>query len=103
MNNSIYNSKLGFGAARFDSAENITTGMSEPSLELNEDEILRERQVPSTVTESQLPSRSLNAEASPGSRLPPSRVATHGKRVCLLRQARGCCGPIPSTPDPRGV
>ena len=38
--------------------------MSEPLLELNEDELLRERQVPSTVTESQLPSRSLNAEAS---------------------------------------
>jgi hypothetical protein len=33
--------------------------MSEPLLELNEDELLRERKVPSTVTESQLPSRSL--------------------------------------------
>ena len=64
LNNNIYNSKLGFGAARFDSAENITIGMSEPLLELNEDELLRERRVPSTVTESQLPSRSLNAEAS---------------------------------------
>jgi hypothetical protein len=64
LNNNIYNSKLGFSAARFDFAENITTGMSEPLLELNEDELLRERRVPSTVTESQLPSRSLNAEAS---------------------------------------
>ena len=62
LNNNIYNSKLGFSAARFDSAANIT--MSEPLFELNEDEILKERQVPSTVTESQMPSRSLNAEAS---------------------------------------
>ena len=62
LNNNIYNSKLGFSAARFDSAENIT--ISDPLLELNEDEILRERLVPSTVTESQMPSRSLNAEAS---------------------------------------
>jgi hypothetical protein len=41
LSNNIYNSKLGFSAARFDSAENIT--MSEPLLESNEDEILRER------------------------------------------------------------
>jgi hypothetical protein len=38
--------------------------MSDPLLELNEDEKLRERLVPSTVTESQMPSRSLNVEAS---------------------------------------
>jgi hypothetical protein len=37
--------------------------MSDALLELNEDEKLRERRVPSTVTESQMPSRSLNAEA----------------------------------------